>query len=165
MQPPVKQHLENMYRVMASTVLPRLADDPFVAEAAGGIAASLALLMEIQPYEDDYLRLELADTRKALTAVGADTGLGTGAETSTPADHDALVAAVAAAKDRLNQRIVELTQANGGTLPQAQRDALNPILDRQLTREQSWTRLTPFNPEGTTLPTIAEILAQQRSAP
>lgn len=158
MQPPVKQHLDNIHRVMTQTLLPKLADDPFTAELAGSIAASLALLIEVQPYEDDYLHVELADTRKALAALGAPVS------NDTPEGRDALAAAVIEAKDALSQRITALTDANDGTLPDAQRKALSPILDRQLAREASWARLTGFSPNSADLPAIGDLLQQQRSA-
>src|SRR5699024_885086 len=131
---------------------------PFTAELAGSIAADLALLLEVQPYENDYLRMELADTRKALAVLGAP------ADHATPEGHDALAAAVGDAKETLSARIEELCQAGGGTLSRTQRDALNPILDRQLAREASWVRLTGFNPKGRELPPVGELLQQQRSA-
>lgn len=158
MQPLVKQHLESLRKTLVEVVMPELGKNPFVAEQAGLIAASLALLAEVQPYEDDYLRVELADLRKALAILGAPAGQ------PLPAGRDALVAAVTDAKAALSARIAESAKANGGTLPADQRAALGPLLDRQMARECSWSRLTGFNPAGASLPAINELLAQQRSA-
>ncbi|TAM08962.1 MAG: hypothetical protein EPN72_13385 [Nevskiaceae bacterium] len=158
MQPLVKQHLESLRKTLMDVIVPELGKNSFVAEQAGLIAASLALLAEVQPYQDDYLRVELADLRKALAILGAP------ADLRVPAGRDALVEAVTDAKAALSARIAESAQANGGTLPPDQRTALAPLLDRQMARECSWSRLTGFNPAGASLPAIGELLEQQRSA-
>lgn len=157
MQPLVKQHLESLRKTLVEVVMPKLGNTPFVAEQAGLIAASLALLAEVQPYEDDYLRVELADARRALAIVAASV------DTATPPDREALVAAVTAVKATLSARLAEIAKANGGTLPDGIRSALAPFVDRQLARECAWSRLTGFNPAGASLPPIGELLAQQRS--
>lgn len=157
MQPLVKQHLESLRKTLVEVVMPELGKTPFVAEQAGLIAASLALLAEVQPYEDDYLRVELADLRQALAVLGAK------ADAAAPDGRDALVEAVTVAKGTLSERIAALAAAHGGTLPEAQRTALAPLLDRQIARECAWSRLTGFNPAGASLPPVGELLAQQRS--
>jgi len=156
MQPLVKQHLDSLRKVLTEVVTPALGDNPFAAEQAGLIAASLALLAEVQPYEDDYLRVEHAD----LTAVHALLSLK--APPSAPQGRDALAAAVYALKAEQSRRLDEITTEHGGTLPDALRGQLAPYLDRQIAREASWSRLTGFNPAGAALPPIAELLAQQR---
>lgn len=157
MQPPVKQHLESLRKTLVEVVLPELPAKSFVAEQAGLIAASLALLAEVQPYEDDYLRLELRDVQAMLGVLGsASPGL------ADDADRDALALAVHAAKQALSTALEVRASANGGRLPAEIRDAIAPLLDRQLAREAAWSRLTGFNPGGAQLAPIREVLAQQR---
>lgn len=157
MQPLVKQHLESLRKTLLDVVMPELAGKSFVAEQAGLIAASLALLAEVQPYEDDYLRVELEDLRAMLNLLGA------APPPEAPRDRDALVAAVHAAKQALHEQLDALAAHNGGALPQALRAQLAPLIDRQLAREAAWSRLTGFNPAGATLAPIRDVLAQQRS--
>lgn len=158
MQPLVKQHLESLRKALTEVVMPALGDNPFAAEQAGLIAASLALLAEVQPYEDDYLRQEYADLRAVHGLLGLTP------PAAAPEGREALAAAVVALKAEQSPRLEQLTDAHGGALTSDLRNALAPYLDRQMAREASWSRLTGFNPAGATLPPINDVLATQRSA-
>lgn len=156
MQPLVKQHLESLRKTLTEVVMPQLAGQPFVAEQAGLIAASLALLAEVQPYEDDYLRVEFAD----LCATHALLGLATPEE--APTERDSLAAAVNLMKAEQTLALDARSADNGGVLPDDLRTQLLPFIERQLAREAAWSRLTGFNPAGATLAPIREVLAEQR---
>lgn len=157
MQPRVKQYLESMRKTITEVIAPHVADNSFVTEQVGLIAASLALLAEVQPYEDDYLRTELADLRASLGI------LGEAAPDVTIQDRDQLEAEVARLKTRQNDRLEVLAAANGGMVPKEILARLSPLLQRQEARELSWTRLTGFHPAAGSLPKISDLLATQRN--
>ena len=69
MEPMVQQHLMSLRKTLEEVVAPALGDNAFAAEQAGLIAASLALLAEVQPHEDDLLRQEYADLAAAQAAI------------------------------------------------------------------------------------------------
>jgi hypothetical protein len=156
MQPLVQQHLLSLRKVLNEVVIPALGDNAFAAEQAGLISASLALLAEVQPYEDDYLRQEHADLQAGRAALGLP------AVPACPDHRDALADAVWRLKAEQHARLDALAETNGGALPEALRKMLAPLLDRQLAREAAWSRLTGFNPAGASLPPIAAVLARQR---
>jgi hypothetical protein len=157
MQPLVKQHLESIRKTMLEHVIPNVAGNAFVAEQVGLIAASLAMLMEVQPYEDDYLRAELDDLRRSLDILGD-------AVPATPLrERDSLQAEVMALKARQTARLEALAAANEGMVPKDVLSRLLPLLQRQEARELSWTRLTGFHPAAASLPEIREVLATQCS--
>lgn len=158
MQPLVKQHLDSLRKALTEVVMPALGDNPFAAEQAGLIAASLSLLAEVQPFEDDYLRQEHADLLAVRGLLGLNTTL------AAPADRSTLAAAVVQLKTEQSEQLDALAGRHGGQLPEDLRGALAPWLDRQIAREASWSRLTGFNPAGASLPPIQEVLASQRSS-
>lgn len=156
MQPLVKQHLESLRRTLLQVIVPELSSNAFAAEQAGLIAASLALLAEVQPYEDDYLRQERSDLMAALTILGMS------ARDDELLDRDSLASSVQALKQRFCEGLERAADANNGRMHPETLARLAPLLDRQLAREASWVRLTGFVPDGGSLPTIRDLLARQR---
>lgn len=157
MRPTVRQYLESIQKTVNEQIVPVVGGNPFLAEQAHLIAASLAMLIEVQPYEDDYLRVELADLRRCMDILQA-------CEPEVPlVDRDQLLSEVHRLKQRQHELLQAQAAAHGGTLPASIRDAIGPWLERQTARELSWTRRTGFHPQASALPAIHDVLATQRS--
>lgn len=157
MRPTVRQYLESILKTVTEQIVPVVGENPFLAEQVNLIAASLAMLVEVQPYEDDYLWMELEDLKRCLADLQAPE------QEVLLADRDQLLSEVHRLKQRQHEVLEALTAAHGGTLPSALRDALQPWLERQTARELSWTRRTGFHPQASALPSIQNVLASQRS--
>lgn len=157
MQPTVKQYLSSIHKTIVEQIVPHVSGNAFVAEQAGLIVASLEMLMEVQPYEDDYLRMELHDLQQSLAILGAP-------ERATAAsDRHQLQRDVQGLKQQLHDRLESLAAANGGMPAKAVLEKLHPQLERQQARELAWTRLTGFHPHAATLPHIHDVLTSQRN--
>ncbi|PZF61813.1 hypothetical protein DEI81_10485 [Curtobacterium sp. MCBD17_013] len=175
MIPSVAQQLLAVRRTMATTVLPAIDPaQPFAAEQAGLILATLDRVLDVQASEYRYDVVEHADAtalERALAALGsadappagADTGDVRDADsdsddTEVPDDLDELRASTTAAAKRAERRFRDLLTTDRAD---AARALMAHAARRSTERELAAARMTGF-PRA--VGSIAEVLARQATS-
>ncbi|WIB67180.1 hypothetical protein DEI93_14675 [Curtobacterium sp. MCBD17_035] len=173
MIPSVAQQLLAVRRTMATTVLPAIDPaQPFAAEQAGLILATLDRVLDVQASEYRYDVVEHADAtalEQALAALGSADAPSAGADTGdvrdadsddteAPDDLDELRASTTAAAKRAERRFRDLLTTDRAD---AARALMAHAARRSTERELAAARMTGF-PHA--VGSIAEVLARQATS-
>lgn len=179
MIPDVDQYLNSMRKAVAEIILPRLNDDPFAAEQAQLVIATLGLLLDVQDQQYPYAFAEHRAYRNTLESLaeildgraGVDaevSGLKRQTQTQLHREQAVLDGGLPSyrwlrqandSKKNLLRRLIEaLACAPDRSVWQACRGLIDAHIRQQLDRELSWMRLTGFDPGAADLPGIEQRL-------